>query len=211
MRGDVQGDNGYALSLDPTTSEFKLVKMTSGTPEELANHPIGTWLEDPETYEWYLEPHVIQADETFMITLEVNGDELTGKLYDANDYLLDTITITDSSYSTGSVGTWALRQSSSIEGSWSNMHLSDLSAKPDSYLVEQSIDSEIFTEVATAWGSEATVRNLAANTEYYFRVRAFTDAGYSEYSNTASATTTAATTAPSAPTSLGICPWTALK
>jgi hypothetical protein len=63
------------------------------------------------------------------------------------------------------------------------MHLAALGTGPDGYRIEQSTDGEVFTEVATAWGPDFTVGNLAPHTEYSFRVRAFNGAGDSEYSN----------------------------
>ncbi len=74
------------------------------------------------------------------------------------------------------------------------------------FRVEQSTDGEEFTEVATTWDSEFVVDNLAPNNTYYFRVRAYNDAGTSEYSATASATTTEAIAVSDAPTSLTATP-----
>ncbi|HWQ33109.1 MAG TPA: fibronectin type III domain-containing protein, partial [Blastocatellia bacterium] len=61
-----------------------------------------------------------------------------------------------------------------------------------------------FAEIAQVGANVTTYNNtgLAANTSYSYRVRAFNAAGDSGYTNTASATTQAASSPPAAPTSL---------
>jgi hypothetical protein len=61
----------------------------------------------------------------------------------------------------------------------------------DGFKIEQSIDGEHFTEVGSVGATVTSYRatGLARGTTYYYRVRAYNNAGESDYSNTASATT----------------------
>lgn len=61
------------------------------------------------------------------------------------------------------------------------------------WAIERSLDGATWTQIGTVPGgaTEATDNTLAPETAYHFRVRAFNSAGYSAYSNTASATTRA--------------------
>jgi hypothetical protein len=87
--------------------------------------------------------------------------------------------------------------SSQIDLSWT-----DVSTGNTSYKVERSTDNVNWTEIATGLSASATTysaTSLSASTLYYFRVRAANAARNSAYSGTASVTTTASTTVPSAP------------
>ena len=93
--------------------------------------------------------------------------------------------------------------SSEIQLSWT-----DKSNNEDSFRVERSTGGGAFQEVQNLPAGTTAVRitGLAASTAYSFRVRAINGVGPSAYSNTASATTSAATTggtgAPTAPSNL---------
>jgi hypothetical protein len=93
--------------------------------------------------------------------------------------------------------------SSEIQLSWA-----DNSSNEDSFRVERSTGGGAFQEVQNLPAGTTSVRisGLAASTGYSFRVRAVNGVGASAYSNTASATTSAATTggtgAPAAPSNL---------
>jgi len=87
--------------------------------------------------------------------------------------------------------------SSEISLTWTNG-----SSDQDGFRVERSTDGEEFIEVATAWESDFVVDNLAPGTEYFFRICAYNSIGDSDWSNTDSATTIAATVVPNAPTGL---------
>jgi hypothetical protein len=88
----------------------------------------------------------------------------------------------------------------------------DNSDDEDGFRVERSIAGGAFQEVQSLPAGTTGVRitGLAASTAYSFRVRAVNGVGFSDYSNTASATTSAAPTggggggtgAPTAPTNL---------
>ena len=115
-RADVAAQSGYVLSFDPTNSYFNLIKLTGEESfENIVNHSLQT------------QVPTVSVGDVFKITLEVHGSVLTGKLYDEDGLLLDAIKCIDDSYSTGEVGTWALKKDTvAIEGSWSNMHLSEI-------------------------------------------------------------------------------------
>ena len=93
--------------------------------------------------------------------------------------------------------------SSEIQLSWA-----DTSNNEDSFRVERSTGGGAFQEVQNLPAGTTTVRitGLTASTAYSFRVRAVNGVGPSAYSNTAGATTSAATTggtgAPTAPSEL---------
>ena len=202
FRADVLGEDGYVLSLDPTTSTFKLALQTSTVSESGVTHNT-----DPLHSDVLLNSSsqrlVITPGETFKITLEVNGSSIEGKLYDAGNNLLDIIDFTDSTYSSGFIGTWALNHGGATEGTWSNMEIAVPAAGPDGYRIEQSSDGgQTFTEVATCSTPDVTVSNLAPDTQYCFQVVAYNSGGDSGVSNTATVTTTAATSVPADPTGL---------
>lgn len=93
--------------------------------------------------------------------------------------------------------------SSEIQLTWG-----DNSNNEESFRVEQATGTGAFAQVQTLAAGTTSVRitGLAASTAYSFRVRAANIAGTSAYSNTGSATTSAATTGtdggPAAPTNL---------
>jgi len=84
--------------------------------------------------------------------------------------------------------------SSTINLTWTNNTLS-----ATAILVERSPNNSTFTQIASLAGSATSYADtgLAANTQYFYRVRAQNSSGTSAYSNTASATTPSAV--PAAP------------
>lgn len=85
-----------------------------------------------------------------------------------------------------------------------NLSWSDGSSDEDGFYVERSTDGSTFVQVATA-GRNATSHadtSLSPQTTYYYRVRAFSVAGASAYSNTANASTPAPPAPPPAPSGL---------
>jgi hypothetical protein len=67
----------------------------------------------------------------------------------------------------------------------------DNSNNEDGFKIERSTDGVNFTQIATVGANTTSFTNsgLSRNTTYYYRVRAFNQAGDSAYSNVASATT----------------------
>ena len=89
-----------------------------------------------------------------------------------------------------------------------NLAWFDNAANESTYHVERSLNGSTWSEIATLPANTVSFSSggLAANTTYYFRVRASNSAGYSAYGNTAFATTPSApppATPPNAPASLG--------
>ncbi len=84
----------------------------------------------------------------------------------------------------------------SLSGSSINLAWADSSQSPNTasaYLIEQSTDNVNFTQITTAPAGAIAlaIGGLTNNTTYSFRIRSFNGAGYSDYSNIASATTAA--------------------
>ncbi|MBI3410581.1 MAG: fibronectin type III domain-containing protein [Planctomycetes bacterium] len=82
-----------------------------------------------------------------------------------------------------------------LSGSSINLTWTDSTQPPNTangYKIEQSTDNVNFTQVTTAppGATSIAVGGLAPLTKYYFRIRGFNGIGNSNYSNTASATTT---------------------
>ncbi|MGD9126872.1 MAG: fibronectin type III domain-containing protein, partial [Planctomycetia bacterium] len=187
VRADAEYGHGYVLTLDPDSLVFSLAEYASGSPTVLVSHDLSSTLS-------------ISVDDILSIEFEVLGTSLAGRLYDADGALIDVINAVDDTYTTGYIGTWAEKGTgAAIKGTWSALNAVRFDGQLPGYIIEQSIDNETFTEVATAWTTDVTMDNLALGTQYYFRVRAYDDSGNVEYSNTANATTTLATTLPSAP------------
>lgn len=76
-----------------------------------------------------------------------------------------------------------------------NLAWTDNSGNETGFKIERSTDNLTFAQIATVGAGVKTyaVTGLTATTAYYFRVRAYNSAGDSAYSNTASASTLAAT------------------
>ncbi|MBC7908881.1 MAG: fibronectin type III domain-containing protein, partial [Pyrinomonadaceae bacterium] len=76
-----------------------------------------------------------------------------------------------------------------------NLAWTDNANNETSFRIERSTNGSTFTEIATVGANVTSYSNtgLAASTLYYYRVRASNSGGNSAYSNTASATTQAAT------------------
>jgi hypothetical protein len=93
-----------------------------------------------------------------------------------------------------------------ISSSQINLAWVDNSSVETGFLVERSTDGTNFSQIASLGSNVKAYSStgLSASKKYYYRVRAVNSAGYSAYSNTASATTNAATTVskPAAPSSL---------
>jgi predicted phage tail protein len=93
-----------------------------------------------------------------------------------------------------------------VSASQINLAWTDNANNEDGFKIErcQGAGCTNFAEIAQVGASVTTFNNtgLSASTSYSYRVRAFNSAGNSDYSNTASATTQAASSPPAAPSNL---------
>jgi hypothetical protein len=82
-----------------------------------------------------------------------------------------------------------------------NLAWMDNASNESNYRVERSVDGVSWPEIAALSANTTgfASTSLSANTKYYFRVRASNSAGYSAYSNVASATTPSAPPPPNPP------------
>jgi titin len=80
----------------------------------------------------------------------------------------------------------------------------DNSNNETGFNIQQSTDGVNFTQVASVGAGVTSYSStgLSPSTTYYYRVQAYNSVGTSGYSNTASATTTAQVTVPTAPSNL---------
>lgn len=102
----------------------------------------------------------------------------------------------------GAPGALTASASATAPSSAINLRWTDNSGNEDAFLVERAAGGGSYLQVASL-GVNATTyadQNLLASTTYTYRVRASNTAGFSAYTNAASATTTAA--APAVPTAL---------
>jgi hypothetical protein len=85
-----------------------------------------------------------------------------------------------------------------------NLNWADQSNNETGFKIERAVGTGAFSQVATVGANVTTYANsgLTASTSYSYRVRATNSVGDSAYSNTTSATTQAAATAPGAPSGL---------
>jgi hypothetical protein len=85
---------------------------------------------------------------------------------------------------------------------------SDNSTNENGFAIERSADGVNFSQITTVAANLTSYSNtgLTASTTYFYRVRAFNNAGSSSYSNVASATTAALSAPPAAPANLAATP-----
>ncbi len=100
--------------------------------------------------------------------------------------------------------TVAVINSNQIDISWQ-----DNSNDEDGFRIERKTgNSGTYTEIKVVGNATTLYQDytVSANTQYYYRVRAYNGAGYSAYSNEANATTPAVISAPAAPRNLTAVP-----
>ena len=140
-------------------------------------------------------------DDAGSLVLDVNGDQMDVRFLTQAGVIAESFTITKGSNPTppdAPSGVAAV----AVSGTQINLAWTDHSSDEDEFRIERSQDGGPFAQIASV-GQNVTAysdTNLSPATQYDYRVRAHNDAGDSDYSNEASATTLDGT--PAAPGNL---------
>ncbi len=139
------------------------------------------------------------------MVLDVNGNALDAKFLRENGAIADYFRIAKGGVAPVVPAAPSNLVATTSSSSQINLTWTDNANNENGFKVEQSTDGTTFTQVAML-GSNAvsySATGLSASTTYFYRVASFNDAGNSQYSNTANATTSPAPPAvPAAPTGL---------
>lgn len=114
-RANTAGGTTYACSIDATNNYLNMIKVNQGANPQFVNLKVEDTGID------------IQAGSAYRLVFRVNGTNLTADLFKSDGAFVKEITATDDgslggpAYTTGDVGTWALKKSSPIESTWANM------------------------------------------------------------------------------------------
>lgn len=139
------------------------------------------------------------------MVLDINGNTLDAKFLRENGAIVDYFRIVKGTVAPVVPAAPSNLVATTFSSSQINLTWTDNANNENGFKIEQSTDGTAFTQIA-AVGSNATsfsVTGLTASTTYHYRVASFNDAGNSEYSNTANATTSPAPPAlPLAPSGL---------
>ncbi|HKU77455.1 MAG TPA: fibronectin type III domain-containing protein [Pyrinomonadaceae bacterium] len=143
------------------------------------------------------------------MVLDVNGNTLDAKFLRENGAIADYFRIVKGAVAPVIPAAPSSLVATTFSSSQINLTWTDNANNENGFKVEQSTDGTTFTQVAML-GSNATTYSatgLSASTTYFYRVASFNDAGNSQYSNTANATTSPAPPAvPAAPSGLTATP-----
>ena len=138
------------------------------------------------------------------MVLDVNGDTLDAKFLRENGAIADYFRIVKGGIAPPVPAAPSNLVATTFSSSQINLSWTDNANNENGFKVEQSTDGTTFTQVAML-GSNAvsySATGLSASTTYFYRVASFNDAGNSQYSNTANATTSPAPPALTAPSGL---------
>ncbi len=139
------------------------------------------------------------------MVLDVNGNTLDAKFLRENGAIVDHFRMVKGSIAPVVPAAPSNLVATTFSSSQINLSWTDNANNENGFKVEQSTDGTTFTQVALL-GSNAvsySATGLSASTTYFYRVASFNDAGNSQFSNTANATTSPAPPAlPAAPSGL---------
>ena len=147
----------------------------------------------------------ISLDNLGSMVLDVNGDTLDAKFLRENGVIADYFRIVKGSVAPVPPAAPSNLVATTASSSQINLTWTDNSNNENGFKVEQSTDGTNFTQIAMLASNAVShsAIGLTPSTTYTFRVVSFNDAGNSQFSNTASATTSAAPPAvPAAPSGL---------
>lgn len=139
------------------------------------------------------------------MVLDINGNTLDAKFLRENGVIADYFRIVKGAVAPVPPAAPTNLSATTVSSSQINLSWTDNSNNENGFRVEQSTDGTTFTQIATLGSNSVSfsVTGLSALTTYHYRVASFNDAGNSAFSNTASATTSAAPPAlPTAPSAL---------
>ena len=127
------------------------------------------------------------------MVLDVNGNTLDAKFLRENGAIADFFRIVKGTVAPVVPAAPSNLAATTVSSSQINLSWTDNANNENGFKVEQSTDGTTFTQIAMLTGNTVShsVTSLTASTTYHFRVVSFNDAGNSNFSNTASATTLA--------------------
>ena len=127
------------------------------------------------------------------MVLDVNGNTLDAKFLRENGAIADYFRIVKGSVAPVTPAAPSNLVATTFSSSQINLTWTDNSNNENGLKVEQSTDGTTFTQIAMLNSNTVSypVTGLTASTTYYYRVVSFNDAGNSQYSNMANATTSA--------------------
>jgi hypothetical protein len=139
------------------------------------------------------------------MVLDINGSTLDAKFLRENGAIADYFRIVKGTVAPVPPAAPTNLTATTFSSSQINLSWTDNANNENGFKVEQSTDGIAFTQIAMLASNTVSfsVTGLAASTTYQYRVVSFNDAGNSSFSNTASATTSAAPPVlPAAPSAL---------
>lgn len=139
------------------------------------------------------------------MVLDVNGDTLDAKFLRENGAIADYFRIVKGTVAPVPPAAPSNLSATTISSNQINLSWTDNSNNENGFKVEQSTDGTNFTQIAMLASNTVSfsATGLNPSTTYTYRVVSFNDAGTSQFSNTASATTLAAPPdVPAAPSGL---------